>query len=219
MPQLSPQQIAQVSYNAGFRGQSLINAIAIALAESGGNPSAYNPELAAGTRPGSGSRGIFQIYGQAHPEYNSSLMFDPNANAQAAYKVYQQAGGRFTPWSTLNQGSYKQYLGLAQSAAAQLTGASGGSSVSINTATNPALQGAVGSANGIQASNPILQALGLPGPLRINWSMLLSDTAFIIGGGALLLIGLVMIFISILEATPEPIKQAAGTAIKTAAIA
>ncbi len=101
---LAPEQIAKLAYKAGFRGNDLNTAVAVALAESGGNTAAYNPEAAAGTRPGSGSRGLWQIYGTVHPEYNNDSAFDPVINAQAAFKVYREAGGRFTPWSTYNAG-------------------------------------------------------------------------------------------------------------------
>lgn len=101
---LSDTQIAQLAYKAGFRGQALNVAVAIALAESGGNTNAYNPELAAGTPKNSGSRGLWQIYGVAHPEYNNAAAFNPLVNAQAAFKVFKEAGNRFTPWSTYNAG-------------------------------------------------------------------------------------------------------------------
>lgn len=101
---LPPAEIAKLAYSAGFRGDALNIAVQIALAESGGNTNAYNPETAAGTATGSGSRGLWQIYGTAHPEYNNDSAFDPRVNAQAAYKVFREAGNRFTPWSTYNQG-------------------------------------------------------------------------------------------------------------------
>lgn len=110
MANLSPGQIYDYAYKAGFRGADLLMAVAIAVKESGGDTKAYNPELAAGTRKGSGSRGLWQIYGQAHPEYNNDLVYDPQANANAAYKVYQQAGNKFTPWSTFNNGSAASIL-------------------------------------------------------------------------------------------------------------
>jgi hypothetical protein len=104
MANLTPQQIAQYAYNAGFRGAALNQAVAIAIAESGGRTDAYNPETAAGTKNGSGSRGLWQIYGTAHPEFNNSSAFDPQVNANAAFKVFREAGNRFSPWSTFNQG-------------------------------------------------------------------------------------------------------------------
>ena len=108
MTQLSATQIRSYAQGAGFKGNDLNTAVAIALAESGGNPMAYNPELGANTAKGSGSRGLWQIYGAAHPQYNSDLMFDPAANAAAAFAVYKEAGNKFTPWSTYNNGSYAQ---------------------------------------------------------------------------------------------------------------
>ncbi len=117
---LSANQIAQYAYNAGFRGQALITAIAVALAESNGNTQAYNPENAAGTPNGSGSRGLWQIYGKAHPQYNNDSVYDPQVNANAAYAVSN--GGNFAPWSTFNGGQYKQYLNTAASAASSVNG-------------------------------------------------------------------------------------------------
>lgn len=109
MPTLTDQQVAQLAYEAGFRGDEVKWAVAIAKAESGLNTQAYNPEIAAGTAKGSGSRGLWQIYGAAHPEYNSNLAFDPVVNAKAAYAVFKEMGGKFTPWSTYNNGSAQQY--------------------------------------------------------------------------------------------------------------
>jgi hypothetical protein len=109
---IGASQIAQYATKAGFKGQAITTATAIALAESGGNTNAYNPESAAGTAPGWGSRGLWQIYGKAHPEYNNDTLYDPNVNAKAAYKVSNN-GTNFTPWTTYSTGAYKQYLTTA----------------------------------------------------------------------------------------------------------
>lgn len=113
---LSANQIAQLADRAGFSGSALTMATAVAIAESSGNPEAYNPEAAAGTPPGLGSYGLWQIYRNAHPEFNGVDLFDPVNNAQAAYMVYRAAGNRFTPWSTYNNGSAGQ---IAQSLVGQ----------------------------------------------------------------------------------------------------
>lgn len=105
---LTPPEIAMYAYRAGFRGKALLYAVAVAIKESGGNPRAYNPESAAGTKPGSGSRGLWQIYGGAHPWANTDAVYDPQENANAAYKVFKEAGSRFTPWSVWNNGSAQQ---------------------------------------------------------------------------------------------------------------
>ena len=87
-----------------------MTAVAIALAESGGNPDAYNPETAAGTPEGLGSYGLWQIYLKAHPNFQGLNLFDPQTNANAAYEVYAEAGNSFRPWSTYLNGAYTAHL-------------------------------------------------------------------------------------------------------------
>lgn len=105
--------IALLAYNAGFRGEALVTAVAIAYAESGGNPSNYNPETAANTPNGMGSVGLWQIYRKAHPDLAHMDLLDPQVNANAAFEVYKQAGYSFHPWSTYQHGSHKKFLDRA----------------------------------------------------------------------------------------------------------
>ena len=107
---LSITQIAGLASLAGFSGQDLSTAVAVALAESGGDPSAYNPEKAAGATEGHGSFGLWQIYLTAHPEYQGVNLTDPQTNANAAYATYAQAGNSFRPWSTFKSGAYLAYM-------------------------------------------------------------------------------------------------------------
>jgi hypothetical protein len=99
-----------LAQGAGFQGQNASIAAAIALAESSGNPNAYNPETAAGAAPNMGSYGLWQIYLGAHPEFSVENLKDPKTNASAAFTTYQEAENSFTPWSTFNSGAYQQYL-------------------------------------------------------------------------------------------------------------
>lgn len=112
---LSPAQIQQLAANAGFSGDDLATAVAIALAESGGNPSDYNPESAAagGTPQGQGSYGLWQIYLKMHPEFAGQNLFDPQTNANAAFSVYSRRGG-FSDWTTYNTGAYQGFLSQVQ---------------------------------------------------------------------------------------------------------
>ena len=110
---LAIPQLAALASGAGFSGADLVTAVAIALAESGGNPQAYNPERAAGAAQGAGSFGLWQIYLQAHPEFSGVNLFDPQTNANEAYAVYSQAGG-FSPWSTFKSGAYLAYADTVQ---------------------------------------------------------------------------------------------------------
>lgn len=105
---LSASQIAQYAQNAGFSGDALITAVAIALAESSGNASAYNPETQAGTPEGMGSYGLWQIYLNAHPEFQGVDLTDPQNNANAAFEIFSTNG--FAPWSTYQSRAYQSYL-------------------------------------------------------------------------------------------------------------
>ena len=107
---LSIEQLIALASGAGFSGPDLGTAVSIALAESGGNPQAYNPERAAGAAQGHGSYGLWQIYITAHPEYSAAQLLDPAYNAAAAFSVYQSAGNSFHPWSTFKNGAYLAHL-------------------------------------------------------------------------------------------------------------
>jgi hypothetical protein len=115
---LSFAQIQNYASNAGFSGDDLNTATAIALAESSGNPNA------AGDPTLGGSYGLWQINLAAHPEYTAQALYDPQTNANAAYAIYSAAGGQFTPWTTFNTGAYEAYLqnGSSTQVAANSTG-------------------------------------------------------------------------------------------------
>lgn len=113
---LSANQISQVASNSGFDGDDLVTAVAVALAESSGDSGAYNPETKAGAPDGKGSYGLWQIYLHAHPEFEGQNLYDPQTNADAAYSIYQGAGGSFNPWSTFKSGAYQAHLSTAQDA-------------------------------------------------------------------------------------------------------
>jgi hypothetical protein len=100
--------IAQYARNAGFSGVDLLTAVAIALAESSGNPNAKG-DLNLGI-----SIGLWQINLRAHPEYDEQSLYDPQTNANAAYAIYQDAGNSFRPWSTFKSGAYTAHLDAAQ---------------------------------------------------------------------------------------------------------
>jgi hypothetical protein len=113
---LSFDALVSLAQDAGF-GDNSQTAAAIAMAESRGNPDAYNPEPQdvpgrynrAGADDGLGSVGLWQIYLAAHPEYQGQDLTDPATNAQAAYAVFVGAKG-FHAWSTFKDGSYESYI-------------------------------------------------------------------------------------------------------------
>ena len=116
MSKLSPEQIAQAAHDAGFRGHDLTTAVAVALAESGGDPRAHNPV------PPDNSYGLWQINmigalgpdrrHQFHLDANKDL-YDPETNAEAAFAISGK-GNSFQPWTTFTSGAYKSHLDEAR---------------------------------------------------------------------------------------------------------
>lgn len=99
------QQLQQLALSAGFVGNDAAIAAAIAMAESGGNPSALCNSCA-GVREY--SVGLWQVNIYAWPRWTAAQLYDPTTNAQAAYTIWQTAGG-FRPWSTFTSGAYLRY--------------------------------------------------------------------------------------------------------------
>lgn len=107
---LTPAQIYQFALQAGFSGQSAQTITAISLAESGGDPFAYNT-----SDPNGGSFGLTQINGVNSGA--SSALGNPLAALEQAFSL-SSGGTNFSPWTTYNNGSYAQYLPQAATAAA-----------------------------------------------------------------------------------------------------
>ena len=102
MAALSGAQVAQVVYQAGFRGQDLTNMVAIARRESGWQATAHRSDQP--KHKLSGDLGLFQINYVNWPVVSRALglssksqLFDPVISARAA-KVLFDAGG-YGPWA------------------------------------------------------------------------------------------------------------------------
>lgn len=114
---LTAAEIAWYAYQAGFRGEALATAVAVALAESGGWTGAHNPN-------GEDSRGLWQINVAPNVRRNTwGDLFDPAANARAAFAV-SGGGKNFNPWTTYagsteagRRSSYRNHLQEAEIAA------------------------------------------------------------------------------------------------------
>ncbi len=128
MTTLSAEQIADFARAAGFSGNALVTAVAVAIAESGGRTDAKG-DVSLQTATWGPSIGLWQIRslnaekgrGSARDELAN---YDPGHNARSAYSI---AGGgtNFKPWSTYNGGQYKAHLAAAQTAAGQVGNRSG----------------------------------------------------------------------------------------------
>lgn len=115
---LTDSQIAGAAKAAGFSGANLAKAVAIALAESGGNPRAHNAV------PPDNSYGLWQInmLGSMGPARRKQFglssndeLFNPTTNAKAAYAI-ASGGKNFRPWSTYTSGAYIRYMSRANKA-------------------------------------------------------------------------------------------------------
>lgn len=123
MTKLTAEQIARHAYAAGFRGQGLTTAVAVALAESGGRTTAHN------ATPPDDSYGLWQInmLGALGPERRAQYhlksddaLFDADTNARVANRISGD-GHDFTPWSTYTNGAYRDHLTAARKAAQDVT--------------------------------------------------------------------------------------------------
>ncbi|MEV5003887.1 endonuclease/exonuclease/phosphatase family protein [Nocardioides sp. LML1-1-1.1] len=116
---------ASAAYQAGFRGEDLVTAVAIARVESTWNPQATN-----GTH-----FGLWQISAQHKgkvPGWNTQAdIFDPLLNAKYAFALYSARPGageaKFADWIPFEKQDYHQYLAVARQAVA----ATGGGTTNI----------------------------------------------------------------------------------------
>lgn len=113
-------------------------AAAIALAESGGVPTAKNPE---GPEH---AEGLWQIKGQDV----AGNPFNPEVSAANAVAKWKAAGG-FTPWTTFTGGEYKKYLGSGTEGSATPSGTILGGGL-----LSPLLEGAEAGAKAAGGSLP-----------------------------------------------------------------
>jgi len=112
------EQAARNALNAGFSraNDRAATMVAIAWAESSGNPSAclFNP----GSSP-SWDRGIVQINSRWHPEVADYNAFSSSQAFVEAYRISSQ-GTNFGAWYAYTGGAYKSYLSAAKNAVSKV---------------------------------------------------------------------------------------------------
>lgn len=103
---LGPEQIAELwIQHGGPKGpnnNTVLTAVAVALAESGGDPNADNGTAA----------GVWQINYHAHTQHTAEELKDPDTNAEVAVSIYKALGtfGTSAGWVTYVSGAYKQFM-------------------------------------------------------------------------------------------------------------
>lgn len=117
MSSLNAQQIASLLQKQGIAKDKIPTMTAIALAESGGRPQAFNPTGL------DKSYGLFQVnmYGRLGPARMKEFglksekdLFNPQTNVQAAKQILGSQG--LGAWSVYKSGKYKEFLPQAQQA-------------------------------------------------------------------------------------------------------
>jgi hypothetical protein len=182
MATLTPEQIKGYASKAGFSGSDLDIAVAVALAESGGNTKAYN---------GNGkdrSYGLWQInmYGNmgparqrqfALPSYDA--LYQPEVNAKAAKAIHKSQGWQ-RGWTTYANGAYLKHMDKAKGA----------------TATEPrdGIVDQVGDA--VKGLNPVTGVAESINVLGTNVFKGVSNVAGILVAIALLVVGVVFLVMS-----------------------
>jgi len=121
--QLNANKCAEAADKAGWRGDDLVIATAVSLAESGCDPKATNTNgPTSGCSSGSTDRGAWQINDCYHGEVSDTCSFKLQCNANAAHDIWADAGSSFQPWTTYNTRVFKYYLNEARRAVKHVTG-------------------------------------------------------------------------------------------------
>lgn len=190
---LTPQEIAGYAKAAGFPQSELQTAVAVALAESGGNPGAVNRA----NSNGSVDYGLFQINTVHGSLLTQGDKFNPADNAKMAFTVWSRAGNKWTPWSVYKSGRYRAYIpqGTLGSAAPAETPQATASAPTNAPAT--------------------VQATGVGGALDALTGGLLSGIGGILIRLGLLILGSAMVLVAVAKLTgiSNVVTQAAGKVV------
>src|SRR6188768_1303424 len=85
-------------YEAGWRGEKLIEAVALMCAESGRYTEAYHDNLDADGNVTSRDRGLFQINDKWHPDLSDEDAYKVRPNIAYAHKMYREQNNTFKAW-------------------------------------------------------------------------------------------------------------------------
>lgn len=225
---LSPQQIAAVCAAAGFRGARLVDAVSVALAESGGDTEAVGgPNL---DRWRSRDFGLFQFNNKWHPEVTGGPWRDPAFQAAAAFRV-SKGGTTWAEWATwpalaaLQRG--RAQLAVGRPAGTDKGDGKGGGPLPAWLA-KPVAAGIVGAVQSpvgdvVQGAADVGTAVAGIGRTIADAQRWLNNPrntmriVQVVGGTAALLLGLAMLARTDVGGPVGAVARAPGAAVKTAA--
>jgi hypothetical protein len=110
MAKLNASQITAFAINAGIPDAQVQTSVAIAFAESGGDINIVSPK----NKNGSRDYGLWQVNSVHKAWFDLSRYADAAYNADAMYRIWNEAGKKWTPWTTFKSGAYKKYLTAAK---------------------------------------------------------------------------------------------------------
>lgn len=172
--------MAVIASGAGFRGDDLVTAVAVGLAESGGATAVVGGPNWNGTY----DHGVWQINSvhrhlfEQYPEW-----WVPENNARMAFAVFSDQG--WDAWSAYNNLSWWQHKPTAKAAADELTEIPGEDGIITESPLDPL----IGVANGVIGMAQAVFKAGAWMANPDNWARL----AIALVGGGLIVGGLVVV--------------------------
>lgn len=179
---MEDREVASLAKGYAFGGSAQIIAVAVALAEHGGN---VNPNAVNRNNDGSTDTGVWQInsvHRRAHPTWTETWLKDPKNNA-SAMSVVSKLGADWSPWRTYETGAYKAYLQRATSAHFAVTD------------SIPDIPGVGSIPNPLEAAQDAATAIGNVGQTLAGFFEWITDPntwrriALVVLGGAVAVVG------------------------------
>jgi murein DD-endopeptidase MepM/ murein hydrolase activator NlpD len=140
MPVITMDAVVDLAYGAGFRGESLAMAGAVARAESSLNTEARG-DVGLQTEKWGPSVGLWQIRtlkaerGKG-TDRDELALADPGRQARAAYNI-SGGGNNWRPWSVFTSGAFRRFLDEARTAAGVRTDRGGSGSTASAPSAKP----------------------------------------------------------------------------------
>jgi hypothetical protein len=183
---LGIDEVVRYAMLAGFRGDALITAVAVAKAESGFDANAAGDAALADSKWGL-SLGLWQIrslndeYGTGKTR-DATKLKDPAFNARSAYAI-SGGGKNFKPWSVYTNNRYRQHLTAATVAVRVAGGGAGRGSGTTPTTSDTAGTSVIPGGLPVLASSSDASS-ETPIPVRIGGRLAAGELGKAITGGS-----------------------------------
>lgn len=178
---LTPLQVAQLwmaAYNPATMPPAKRKQLAITMVAIAGAESSYNKDADNGI-----AAGLWQVNYRAHTQWSASQLKDPETNAGAAAQVYKSQG--LGAWTTYTNGAYKRFIPQATTAVNSIFNNPGNLGQDASTAASDVANTVTGGISDLASPlTDIAKAVSFIFSLQF---------LYIVGGGVLLIVGLIML--------------------------